>query len=86
MTMENHGIKVALILDEGDRVEGFASGAESPNDFWSKFKTQCVRVDGARFVNTRGETSEHRALYVNRDRIRVAKIVTDHDDSFGRRA
>lgn len=75
MVPAESGIWVCLFLDEGERVEGFAAGAESPNDFWVKFRTQFVRVDRVRLHGSSGAVSEFPSVYVNRDRIRMARVV-----------
>ena len=50
-------------------------GAESPNDFWTTFKTQMVRVDRATEQLSNGQTFEHATLYVNRDKIVLASVL-----------
>lgn len=68
------GIWVRLSLDTGDVLTGFAPGADSPNDFWSVFKTQLIRLEQA--VEVRRDRSKRRyeTIYVNRDRIVLVDV------------
>ena len=72
------GIWVRLTLVDGSVLRGFATGADSPNDFWSKFRTQMVRLEEAQRPGTNAP-AEASTIYVNRDLIVVAEIV-DRDD------
>jgi hypothetical protein len=73
------GIWVRLSLDTGDVLTGFAPGADSPNDFWSVFKTQLVRLEQA--VELRSDHAKRRfdTIYVNRDRIVLVDVATSTD-------
>ncbi len=75
MAIASEGIRVRLTMDNHTSVTGFASGAESPNDFWAKFRTQLVRLDDATLERADGATEGHPTLYVNRDRILLVAIV-----------
>ncbi len=75
MNGDEMGIWVRTTLMDGVEVTGFASGAESPNDFWSKFRTQMVRLTHAREVPPRGEVREHETIYVNRDQIGLVEVL-----------
>ncbi len=77
MNGDNQGIWVRAWLDDGSQVMGFAIGAESPNDFWSKFRTQLVRLEEARITRADGEAKEQGALYLNRDRIVMVKVADE---------
>ena len=68
------GIWVRIELDSGATITGFAPGAESPNDFWTVFKTQLVRIEEARETRRRGGRRDYPALYVNRYRIVVIDV------------
>ena len=74
MTMEDEGIWVKVTLDNRSQLTGFAAGAESPNDFWSKFRTQLVRLDDARRVGDHSQGGAGETLYVNRDHILLVEI------------
>ena len=73
---DGNGIWVKLILDDGSMVTGFADGADSPNDFWTIFKTQLVRLRDVRETRPRKKPREYPALYVNRDKIVLVDSVT----------
>lgn len=66
---DNRGIWVKLVLDGGIRVTAFAPGADSPNDFWTVFKTQLVRLHDVEVVHPRKKAQSYPVLYVNRDKI-----------------
>jgi hypothetical protein len=74
VTMEDEGIWVKVTLDNRAQITGYAAGAESPNDFWSKFRTQLVRLDDARRVGDHSEGTSGETLYVNRDHILLVEI------------
>lgn len=74
MALAGEGIWVRLTLEDGSVLRGYAPGAESPNDFWSKFRTQLVRIEDAE-VERGPATKDTPALYVNRDRIVIAEVV-----------
>ena len=76
MALAGDGIWVCLTMEDRTRVTGFASGAESPNDFWSKFRTQLVRLDDAHMTGPDGAREDRPTLYVNRDRILIVEIVS----------
>ena len=63
------GIWVKLILDDGTVVTGFAAGADSPNDFWTTFKTQLVRLNDVHVTRPQHDTRDYPTLHVNRDKI-----------------
>ena len=71
MYESDEGIWVRLTLSNGVEITGFATGAERPNDFWTKFRTQLVRLDK---VNSGRPTGEE-TRYVNRDHIVVVDLV-----------
>jgi hypothetical protein len=68
------GIWVRIELDGGSTITGFAPGAESPNDFWSVFKTQLVRLEHARERTRGGKRRIYATIYVNRDRIVLVDV------------
>ncbi len=70
MALEGEGIWVRLTMADGSRIRGWATGAESPNDFWSKFRTQLIRLEHVRHD---GE-DEEAVVYVNRDSIVLAEV------------
>lgn len=74
MALAGEGIWVRLTLADRSQVTGFASGADSPNDFWSKFRTQLVRLDDAQLTIGTEEATRAATLYVNRDRILVIEV------------
>jgi hypothetical protein len=77
------GVWVRLTLDIGGSMTGFAPGADSPNDFWTVFKTQLVRLEHAIHVRSDGTRRRYDTIYVNRDRILLADVATDlTGDSF----
>lgn len=74
MALAGEGIWVRLTLADGSVVRGYAPGADSPNDFWSKFRTQMVRLEQAHRPGT-NTPDEAETIYVNRDRIVLAEVV-----------
>ena len=74
MALASEGIWVRLTMVDGTSIRGYAAGAESPNDFWSKFRTQMVRLERVRRAGDEDPDS-HGTVYVNRDRIVTAEIV-----------
>jgi len=74
--MADDGIWVKITLDDRSQITGFAAGAESPNDFWSKFRTQLVRLDRCRRVGDHSEASDADTLYINRDHILLVELDT----------
>jgi hypothetical protein len=72
--MEEEGIWVKVTLDDRSQITGFAIGAESPNDFWSKFRTQLVRLDSCRRVGDHSDLAEGETLYINRDHILLVEM------------
>lgn len=79
MTQSREGIWLRLHLKGGSEVAGFARGAESPNDIWSTFKTQLVRLDPAELQPTMGKVRSFETLYVNRDQIVLAEVIPSPD-------
>lgn len=77
------GIWVRLTLDNGARLTGYASGADSPNDFWIIFKTQLVKLTEARVEWPQQKPKEYPVLYVNRDRICLVDAATETEDVVG---
>ena len=73
--MREQGIWVRIITDSGIEVSGHVAGADSPNDFWTAFKTQCVRVDKAVETLPSGHKTGHETLHVNRDRIVLVSVL-----------
>jgi len=71
---DEDGIWVRVTLDDRSQITGFAAGAESPNDFWSKFRTQLVRLDGAWRVGDHSDGASGETLYVNRDHILIVEL------------
>lgn len=76
-TKDEPGIWVRITLDTGGAVTGFAPGADSPNDFWSVFKTQLVRLGDAIEIRADGSRRRYDTIYVNRDRIVLVDVATD---------
>ena len=74
MALAGEGIWVRLTLADGSALRGYAPGAESPNDFWSKFRTQFVRLEHAERAEDGGRPVDA-TVYVNRDRIVLAEVV-----------
>ncbi|MCE9637543.1 MAG: hypothetical protein K8T90_17725 [Planctomycetes bacterium] len=74
-TTDEAGIWVRLELDNGATLTGFASGADSPNDFWSVFKTQLIRLEEAWETAPGGTRRNYPTIYVNRDRIVLVDVV-----------
>ena len=74
VTIEDEGIWVRVSLDNGSQITGFAAGAESPNDFWTKFRTQLVRLDYSRHVGDHSNGASGDTLYVNRDHILLIEM------------
>jgi len=72
--MADDGIWVKITLDDRSQITGFAAGAESPNDFWSKFRTQLVRLDQCRRVGDHSEAPDGDTLYINRDHILLVEL------------
>ena len=75
-TSEEPGIWVRIELDTGATLTGFASGADSPNDFWSVFKTQLIRLEDAWETARGGTRRSYPTIYVNRDRIVLVDVVS----------
>jgi hypothetical protein len=73
--MREQGIWVRIITEGAIEVTGHVAGADSPNDFWTAFKTQCVHVDKAVETLPSGRKTGHDALYVNRDRIVAVSVL-----------
>jgi len=73
--MREEGIWVRIITDGAIEVAGHVAGADSPNDFWTEFKTQCVRVDKAVETLPSGHKTGHETLYVNRERIVLVSVL-----------
>jgi len=59
---------------DGTQVRGYATGADSPNDFWSKFRTQMVRLEEAQRIGL-DEPDTASTIYVNRDCIALAEVI-----------
>ncbi len=72
--MMDDGIWVKVTLHDRSQITGFAAGAESPNDFWSKFRTQLVRLDESRRVGDHSDAASGETLYINRDHILLVEI------------
>ncbi len=77
MSDHEEGIWVRLGLDDGSDVSGFAVGADTPNDFWLKFRTQLVQLQDARVNHEDRSDTKHDRLYVNRDRIRTVEVLPE---------
>lgn len=77
MTGDERGIWVKMVLDGGIRISGFASGADSPNDFWTVFKTQLVRLSDVRVSRPGKKPIPYPTLYVNRDKIVLVDATQD---------
>ena len=71
------GIWVRMWLDTGSTLTGFAPGADSPNDFWTVFKTQLVRLEDAVEVRRDRSKRQFSTIYVNRDRIVLVDVAAD---------
>ena len=67
-------IQVRLVVDSAFVITGSVSGADSPNDFWTTFKSQLIRIENATEQLPNGQTFEHDTLYVNRDKIVLASV------------
>ncbi|MCG3135636.1 MAG: hypothetical protein HMLKMBBP_03357 [Planctomycetes bacterium] len=76
---DQKGIWVRITLDNGARMTGFATGADSPNDFWIVFKTQLVKLAEARVEWPGKKPKDYPVLYVNRDRICLVDAVEGPD-------
>ncbi len=74
--MNEDGIWVRLTLNDGSIVAGFAPGADTPNDFWVKFRTQLVQLTDVTRTEAQGESSHVARLYVNRAAISVVELDT----------
>lgn len=74
------GVWVRLTLDTGASILGWAPGADSPNDFWTVFKTQLVRIEQVRETPPKGRTRDYPFLYVNRDRIVLVDVAGAHEE------
>ena len=77
MSGDGEGIWVRLTLTGDAVINGFAAGAESPNDFWTTFKTQLVRLTSVQVKRADGDVRQHSSLYVNRDSIVLAEVDAD---------
>lgn len=73
MALAGEGIWVRLTMVDGSCVRGYAAGADSPNDFWSKFRTQMVRLEDVEHEGV--DPPLGGTIYVNRDRIVMAEVV-----------
>jgi hypothetical protein len=71
------GIWVRLVIEGDTLVTGFVPGADSPNDFWVTFKSQLIRMERATEERKSGTKLTHDRLYVNRDQIILASIVSE---------
>ena len=69
------GIWVRLTMTSGVEVVGRAVGADSPNDFWTLFKTHMVRLEPASSRMPGGEQREYGVLHVNRETIELAETI-----------
>lgn len=86
-TTSEPGIWVSLALDTGGTITGFAPGADSPNDFWTVFRTQLVRLEQAVEVRRDGAKRKFDTIYVNRDRIVLVDVAQGNDgESFHEKA
>jgi hypothetical protein len=74
---DGEGIWVRLTLRSDTVINGFAGGAESPNDFWTTFRTQLVRLTSVQVKRPDGDLRQHSSLYVNRDSIVLAEVDAD---------
>ncbi|MFN0006709.1 MAG: hypothetical protein ACKVXR_02285 [Planctomycetota bacterium] len=72
---EEKGIWVRLVLEDQTRVTGFAPGAESPNDFWTVFRTQLVRLHQVEVQRPGKKARPFEVIYVNRDKIVLVDAV-----------
>lgn len=79
-TTREPGIWVRLTLDTASSLTGFAPGADSPNDFWSVFKTQLVRLEQVVEIRKDGAKRQYGTIYVNRDRIVLVDVASSDDD------
>jgi len=73
------GIWVRISLDTRATLTGFAPGADSPNDFWTLFKTQLVRLHDVIELRPDGVKRRYDMLYVNRDRIVLVDVAEGND-------
>lgn len=78
MSGSDEGIWVRLTLAGEAVINGFAVGAESPNDFWAKFRTQLVRLTSVQVKRPNGDLRQHATLYVNRDSIVLVEVDAEH--------
>lgn len=76
-TTQEPGIWVRITFDGGGSLTGFAPGADSPNDFWSVFKTQLVRLEDAVHVRPDGSRRRYDTIYANRERILLVDVAQD---------
>ena len=74
MALAGEGIWVHLTMVDGSHVRGYAAGADSPNDFWSKFRTQMVRLEEAQRVGI-DDPESATTIYVNRASIALAEVI-----------
>ncbi len=79
LQQRDDGIFVSIHMADGTTVTGFAAGADSPNDFWTKFRTQLVRVEGAEVLAPGADHGGRRiaTLYVNRDQIALVTVIAN---------
>jgi hypothetical protein len=75
LTEQEDGIWARITLIDDSRVHGFAAGADTPNDFWLKFRTQLVQLQHVRTTAADGAEAEFDRLYVNRDHIKTVEVV-----------
>lgn len=79
--MSNKGFWVRLVIEGNSEITGYVAGAETPNDFWTTFKTQLVRVERAVEQLPTGRKTGHDAIYVNRDCIVLATVRPEPTDA-----
>jgi len=66
------GIWLRLVVPGNTEITGFVVGADSPNDFFTTFKTHFVRVEQAVETQPSGRQYRHDLLHVARDSVVIA--------------
>ncbi len=72
MARVDNGIWLRLVVSGNTEITGFIVGAESPNDFFTTFKTHFVRIEQAVETQPSGRQFEHALLHVARDSVMLA--------------
>ena len=75
------GISVRIVIQGNSEITGFVAGAETPNDFWTTFKTQLVRIENAVELLPSGRKISHDVVYVNRDHIVLAGLQSEENEA-----